>query len=236
MRRWHARQPRVREARPWALGDNPFGVPDGVTRRGLRDPGLWEATPSGYRPRHPPGPHGHPHRDAPRRLRARHPRSPFFAVSRHRATPRHLLFALNADAADYTVLPDSADEDGLRHWDVLRMVLEDAPQKLTRQDILDEWPEDFARPSAATLWKWLRRAVDSRLILHEGTGRKADPFRYWLADSEARWRQTPLYDVFEAQARELNLPFESLGQRKRKERAETNAGVDEPAAGGVWPP
>ena len=53
---------------------------------------------------------------------------------------------------------DAADEEFQRHWDVLRMVLEDVPQKVTRQDILDEWPADFAKPNSATLWRWLKRA------------------------------------------------------------------------------
>ena len=139
-----------------------------------------------------------------------------FCQSRFAATPRHFLFGLNADGNDYAALADAADEDFHRQWDVLRMVLEDAPQKLTRQDILDEWPPDFDKPGSATLWRWLTTAVEQNLIQIEGTGRKTDPYRYWLAATEARWRaERPLYDVFERMEREQGVPFRSLGEVRR---------------------
>jgi hypothetical protein len=137
----------------------------------------------------------------------------FFCLSRHAATPRHFLFELNAAGTDYVPVADAADEDFHRHWDTLRMVLDDAPQKLTRQDILDEWPPDFPKPAPATLWKRLTHAVQTNLILTEGTGRKADPFRYWLPTSEPRWREQSIcYDIVEQQRRDLKLPFESLAE------------------------
>src|SRR5213595_1769849 len=41
-------------ARPWAMRFNPFGVRTGLlcpaTQGALRDPGLWDSTPSGYGP------------------------------------------------------------------------------------------------------------------------------------------------------------------------------------------
>lgn len=159
----------------------------------------------------------------------------FFCLSRHAETPRHFVFELNADGADYTVLP--ADEDGFNeHWDVLRMVLEDAPQKLTRQDILDEWPADFPKPSGVTLWKWLTSALKDRLIQVEGTGRKRDALRYWVAAAEARWRENPLYEFAEQQARQLNRPFVSLREQKRREAGDYSADPPSSGNGGVWPP
>jgi hypothetical protein len=95
------------------------------------------------------------------------------------------------------------------------MVLEDAPQRLTRGDILTEWPPDFDRPHRATLQRWLTRAVELNLCLSEGTGRKRDPVRYWLAEAEAKWRErNPFYDQFRQQERDLNLPFRSLEELK----------------------
>jgi hypothetical protein len=35
-------------------------------------------------------------------------------------------------------------------------------------------------------------------VLHDGSGRKSSPFRYWLPEKEAQWLQDPLY-VFEAE-------------------------------------
>jgi hypothetical protein len=80
----------------------------------------------------------------------------FIALSRHAATPRHLLLELNAEGTDYLPVATAAPDDETL-WEPLRLVLEDAPQKLTRQDILDEWPPDFERPERTTLWRWLDR-------------------------------------------------------------------------------
>lgn len=140
----------------------------------------------------------------------------FFCLSRHADTPRRLHFELNADGADYTVLPEiEAVDDGFSaHWEVLRMVLEDAPQKLTRFDILDEWPDDFAKPSAGTLMRWLQSAVAAGLVLMEGTGRKADPWRYWVAAAETRWRADPMFEFHQMMERNSRR-FVPLREKKR---------------------
>jgi len=140
----------------------------------------------------------------------------FLALSRHAETPRQLLLELNAEGTDY-LPPDEVEEDLQAIWDPLRMVLDEAPQKLTRDDIVSEWPPDLAKPSSASLWRCLRRAVDRGLIACEGTGRRSDPFRYWLPEREAAWReQNPLYDELEKQCRDLNLPFVSLKEKRRR--------------------
>jgi hypothetical protein len=142
----------------------------------------------------------------------------FLALSRHADTPRQLLLELNADGTDYVPVA-SADEDDLQsRWEPLRLVLMDAPQKLTREDILAEWPTDCDAPNATSLWRLLRRAVDRGLIACEGAGRRSDPFRCWLPERETVWRQHPLYNLLEQHERNLNLPFESLQDHERKLR------------------
>jgi hypothetical protein len=42
--------------------------------------------------------------------------------------------------------------------------------------------------------------------------------RDWLPEREAMWRQDPMWVLMEEQQRRLNLPFESLAQRKEKLR------------------
>ncbi len=73
----------------------------------------------------------------------------------------------------------------------------------------------FKRFLLAALWRWLDHVVQRGLILSEGAGRKTDPFRYWLPEREAVWRQDRLYEILEAQRRQLNLPFQSLPERKK---------------------
>jgi hypothetical protein len=139
-------------------------------------------------------------------------------LSRFSETPRQLFLELNADATDYLPVtePEPGADDFQRYLDAFQMVLEDAPQKLTRGDILAEWPPDFAKPGGTQLQVWLNRAVEGGLILREGTGRKRDPFRYWLAAAEAKWRaESPLYDLFEQQRREQKWRWVSLQEKKR---------------------
>jgi len=138
------------------------------------------------------------------------------ALSRHKETPRQLLLELNAQGTDYLTIDDVPADDFAINWDRVRAILEDASQKLTRLDVLDEWPPDFDKPDRATLWRWLDRAVKLGVVACEGRGRKNDPFRYWLPERETVWKQEPFYEVFETQRRKLKLPFESLRERKRK--------------------
>jgi hypothetical protein len=140
----------------------------------------------------------------------------FLALSRHDETPRKLLLELNPEGTDYLPVAGPAEDAFQSAWTPLRLVLAHAPQKLTRLDILAEWPPDFEKPNAASLWRFLDRAVERGLVACEGSGHKADPFRYWLPEREAVWKQAPFYDLFEEQKRTLGLPFESLQDRKRK--------------------
>lgn len=142
-----------------------------------------------------------------------------YAESRHAATPRHLLMELSADGMDYVRLPDADNEGFHEHWDVLRMVLEDAPKELTRQEVLDDWPADFDKPARATLWRWLNHAVAAKLVQTAGTGRKADPFRYWLPGAEERWRAAnPMYDYDKQREKDLEMLFGPAKGRERKRR------------------
>ena len=135
----------------------------------------------------------------------------FFTQSRHADSPRHFLLERTADALDYVRLPDTQDEEFQEHWDVLRMVLEDATKKLTRQEILAEWPADFEKPNNGTLWRWLTRAVAASLIATDGTGRKSKPFRYWWPETEVEWKKNPLYGLLEQQEKDREWLREMVG-------------------------
>src|SRR5262249_44264761 len=80
--------------------------------------------------------------------------------SRFDETPRKLTIKLDEAGTDYRVLADGEEDDDFRdNWETLRMVLDDAADKRTRQELLDEWPADFERPHPATLHRWLSAAV-----------------------------------------------------------------------------
>jgi hypothetical protein len=106
------------------------------------------------------------------------------AHSRYEQTPSELVIELNAEGTDYLVHGDFRTDEFGQNWHYLRTVLEDSLGKRTRQQLLAEWPADFPRPSEATLIRWLNRAVAAALVCQEGTGRRADPLRYWLPGQE----------------------------------------------------
>jgi hypothetical protein len=81
------------------------------------------------------------------------------AYSRHDDTPRHLLIELNADGTDYAVLQSGLEAAMGDSWPALLHALSDAQSKLTRQEILHNWPADYQKPDSTTLWRWLSRAV-----------------------------------------------------------------------------
>jgi hypothetical protein len=104
--------------------------------------------------------------------------------SRTEATPRHVLMELSADGTDYVVLESGVQATLGEGWQGALNVLESACTRLTRHEILEDWPEDYPQPDSSTLWRWLSRAVAQGTVRQIGTGRHRDPFRYWLAARE----------------------------------------------------
>ncbi len=115
-------------------------------------------------------------------------------LSRFSETPRQVVIELNAEATDYTCLGDVADEAFRANWEVVRTVLLAVKGgRLTRKEILAQWPAVEAQPNEATVWRWLERAVAEGTVRREGTGRCNSPFRYWLADAAAYGELALLY-------------------------------------------
>jgi hypothetical protein len=115
------------------------------------------------------------------------------AYSRFEATPRHVVLELNAEGTDYRALGDFHEDEFTQGWQRLQAVLEEAVHKLTRREILQQWPEDFEKPAPNTLWRWLQRAVAEGRVCQDGTGRKSAPFRYWLPGQVEKWKREGLY-------------------------------------------
>src|SRR5439155_11499269 len=117
------------------------------------------------------------------------------AYSRNDRTPLQLVLELNADGTDYTTHGDFLENDFTVNWQQLRMVLEDADDKRTRRQLLEDWPPDYAAPCDTTLYNWLLHAVELGLVRQEGTGRKTDPFRYWLPDKDVAWNADTVHEI-----------------------------------------
>jgi AAA domain len=115
-----------------------------------------------------------------------------FGLSRHEETPSRMVVELNANH-EYVLASESIGDLFSGGWPVLRVVLEDATHKLTRKEILKQWPDDFPRPDPISTWQWLDRAVNEGRVLCDGLGRKTHPFRYWLPGAEKRWDDRDIF-------------------------------------------
>src|SRR5207249_11815435 len=93
-----------------------------------------------------------------------------------------LLIEWTADGTDYAVLPDTDDADP--NWDLLRNLMTDAGDGLTRRELYNRWPPDRPPPDEATLWRWLEQAVRTARLTRTGTGRRNAPFRYQLVEDD----------------------------------------------------
>jgi hypothetical protein len=120
-----------------------------------------------------------------RRARSRDRRRRIYAYSRYLdETPRHLLIELNADATDYLLRTSPSGESIVNMWLEVQMVLADATDKLSQQEILQRWPSDEGPQERTTLSRWLKRAAQQGLICCSGSGYRGDSFRYWLPGRE----------------------------------------------------
>ena len=126
---------------------------------------------------------GPPHEDDRRRKLS--------GFSRHPQTVRRLVIERMPDGKDYNSLGDFSELDQNAGWPVLMGVLEDADRKLTKQDIRKQWPADYPCPSDVTLWRWLERAVSEGHVRKSGSGRRHQPFVYWLPSKEEEWANNP---------------------------------------------
>jgi hypothetical protein len=119
-------------------------------------------------------------------LEMRHPggnpftrRRKLTAWSRYEETPQQLLIELSPDGRSYERLADTSD-DFHTSWNTVAQVLAEAAAPLTRQELRAAWPPEVTRPHAATLWRWLDRAVELGLAERTGGGTRREPYRYGL--------------------------------------------------------
>jgi hypothetical protein len=82
------------------------------------------------------------------------------------------------------VRTDVAGVPLVQTWAEVQYTLANATDKLSQQAILERWPVEDNRPDRSTLSRWLKRAVQQRLICCSGVGYRGDAFLYWLPGRE----------------------------------------------------
>jgi hypothetical protein len=106
----------------------------------------------------------------------------FCGVGRYPGTLQYVAAELNPEGTDYRLLADGPPEAApAPSLEALCQVLRQSPAPLTRQEILDRWPEGEPPPRADSLWRVLARGCEQGLLVRSGEGTKAEAFRYALA-------------------------------------------------------
>jgi hypothetical protein len=110
-------------------------------------------------------------------------RRKLFAVSRYPETPKQLVYEWDK-AGRFVYLGDPLMARFQENWSVLRSILAQHPQAATHKELLIDWPQDQSPPSATTLYMWLNRAFDLKLLRRYGSGQHEDPYRYRLENED----------------------------------------------------
>jgi hypothetical protein len=102
------------------------------------------------------------------------------------------VIELSADGTDYFESEIKvADKHAEEQVAMVEHLLTCPPRKLSRLQLLNNWPNKVPTPNPAVLWRSLEGAVKSGKFAQEGTGRKGDPLRYFVPGTDASWRPDP---------------------------------------------
>lgn len=125
-------------------------------------------------------------------------RRKLFAMSRFPETPSRLVYEWDKSGR-FVFLGDPHAARFKENWDVLHGVLAKRTQAATHHELLMDWPADQERPSPGTLYEWLTRAYEQKLLRRCGAGRQRDPYRFRLENEDDAYRDRgelpPLRDL-----------------------------------------
>lgn len=115
-------------------------------------------------------------------------RRKLLAWSRFDETPRERVIELSTDGTDYCESQIDTDTHREDYVATVEHLLTCPPRKLTRMQLLKHWPKKSPAPHPVPLWRALDGAVKNGVIEQEGSGRKRDPFRYFVPGLDATWQ------------------------------------------------
>jgi hypothetical protein len=155
------------------------------------------------------------------------------AFSRARESRRSVILELLADGSNYALYEPEESGESAECWQVVEMILGDAWTRMSQREILEEWPEDFAKPEFSTLSRCLHRAQALGQVLRRGAGKKNEPYQFWLPGKEEdmrpdegaskekgqRWNNRWARQLFQGKGMSALAP-PALEERKESERAD----------------
>jgi hypothetical protein len=104
--------------------------------------------------------------------------------ARYRDTPRELYYTWDPATGGFEVVPDPHAIQFRANWEQVHALLKNRPTPASHIDLLADWPANQPPPARATLYEWLGRAHDEKLVRRTGGGTKANPFRYRLPNED----------------------------------------------------
>jgi AAA domain len=111
-------------------------------------------------------------------------RRKLFAVSRFPETPENLVYEWDPKTTQFTSLGDPFTARFRENWETVLGILQKRKRAATHEELLMDWPADQPRPTRGTLYEWLNRAYEAKLLRRIGFGRKAKPYRYRLENED----------------------------------------------------
>jgi AAA domain len=117
-------------------------------------------------------------------LRTDEHRRQLFALSRLPETPKRLVYERDPATGRFGFLGDPLSKIFEENWEIVLGILKKRKRAGSHEDLLMDWPADQPRPSKTTLYEWLNRAYEAKLIRRVGAGRRKDPFRYRLENED----------------------------------------------------
>lgn len=113
-------------------------------------------------------------------------RRKLYAVSRFPETPKRTVYEWDKQGR-FRFLGDPLAVRFKENWELLRSILTKRTVAATHHELLMDWPAGQEKPSAVTLYEWLNRAYEEKLLRRQGNGRKEDPYRYRLENEDDQY-------------------------------------------------
>jgi len=107
------------------------------------------------------------------------------------------VLELTETGTDFRSLGDFEEAEYAGGWGTVQAILDEATRKLTRKEIVEQWPAGHSRPVPGTVWRWLDRAAADGRVRRDGDGHRKAPFRYWTRELEKKWEADPLLKLRE---------------------------------------
>jgi hypothetical protein len=105
-------------------------------------------------------------------------------LSRHAETPRRVAYQWDPATGMFMTVTDLFEQRYRDNWAQVHAILAKRESAATHHELLADWPSDREPPAPSVLYEWLNRAFDEKLIRREAQGRRTDPYRYRLENSD----------------------------------------------------